>query len=167
MKKDLSKHTAIGWREWVSFPDWGVESIKAKVDTGARTSSLHARDLEYYDEEGVSRVSFTLSPRQRSMKDKLRVSAEVVGFKTVKSSSGCEERRPVVRTRVLVAGRELNAELTLTNRSKMGFRMLLGRAAMRKGFVVFPGKSYLGGKPSTSTNNRNDGSESSGKAEEE
>ncbi|MDC7239584.1 MAG: RimK/LysX family protein [Spirochaetales bacterium] len=166
MKKDLSKLTAIGWREWVSFPEWGVDNIKAKVDTGARTSSLHAGNLKYFEENGVQRVSFNLSPWQRSSKDKVRVSADVVGFKTVKSSSGCEEERPVVRTTVLVAGRELMAELTLTNRSKMGFRMLLGRAAMKK-FMVIPGSSYMGGRPDAETRkkNREAGSLSTGKVE--
>ncbi len=155
MKKDYSKLTPIGWREWISFPDWDVEFLKVKVDTGARTSSLHVGEIEYFEKDSVPWVRFNVYPWQKSLKDSMSVTAPVKDFRNVKSSSGCLQRRPVIMARIQLAGHTFPVELTLTNRSSMGFRMLLGRAAMRKNFIVIPGKSYLGIKPGPEIRNRN------------
>ncbi len=159
MSINLDRMTALGWREWVAFPDWGIDYLKAKVDTGARTSSLHVRNLEYFEKDGAGWARFTVFPWQKSSKETLRVEAPVASYKEVKSSSGCLEKRPVVIARIIVAERELEAELTLTNRSTMGFRMLLGRAVLKKNFLILPGQSYLGGKPPKEVRQKNRGIE--------
>lgn len=147
MKKDLKDLTAIGWREWVSFPEWKVNFIKVKVDTGARTSSLHVSKTVYFEKDSQKWIRFTVHPWQESSKDSVILEAPLVAYKEVKSSSGYLEERPVVRTRISVAGQTIEADITLTNRSQMGFRMLLGREAIRRKFIVIPGLSYIGGKP--------------------
>ncbi len=147
----------IGWREWVRLPVWDVAHIKAKIDTGARTSSLHAFGLEWFERDGVPRVRFQVQPWQRSVDDAVAVDAAVVSTRDVKSSSGAVERRPVVRTPIELAGTTVDAEITLTRRDEMGFRMLIGREALRRRFVVDPGRSYLGGRPPTSVREKNRG----------
>lgn len=159
MKNSFSNLIAIGWREWVSFPDWGIDYLKVKVDTGARTSSLHVKDLEYFEQDSISWVKFFAYPWQESVKNKVRISAPVLSHRNVKSSSGCLERRPVILAKLKIADQEIETEITLTNRSTMGFRMLLGRSAIRNHFMVIAGKSYLGGKPSSEIRKKNRGAE--------
>lgn len=146
---------ALGWREWVALPDWGVDHLKAKVDTGARTSSLHAFDLEWFDHHGEPWVRFEVHPWQRSTSDAVTVAAAVVATRDIKSSSGTVDHRPVVRTTLSIAGATHPAEITLTRRDEMGFRMLVGREAIRNRFVVDPGVSYLGGRPAKTIRRRN------------
>lgn len=157
MKKYYSNLTTIGWREWISFPEWGINNIKVKVDTGAKTSSIHAIELEYFMQDSKQWVRFSINPWQMTSADKIQISAPVNSFKEVKSSSGCIEKRPVVKTAISVSGIRIHVDLTLTNRSDMGFRMLLGRDAMKKHFLIIPGKSYLGGKPSSLIRLKNKG----------
>ena len=145
----------LGWREWVALPDWDVAHMKAKVDTGARTSSLHAFGLEWFDRDGSPWVRFEVHPWQRSTADSVIAEAPVVATRDVKSSSGDVEHRPVVLTSVVLAGRPVTAEVTLTRRDAMGFRMLIGREAVRHRFLVDPGVSYLGGRPDRSIRRRN------------
>ena len=147
----------IGWREWVGFPDWGMPYIKAKVDTGARTSSLHVMNLEWTDKDGERWVQFDISPWQRSHRDTVRASAQVIATRDIKSSSGAIDHRPVILAAVRVAGCDIQAELTLTNRDEMGFRMLLGREAIRHRFLIDPGMSYRGGRPDRITLSKNRG----------
>jgi hypothetical protein len=137
---------AIGWREWVHLPDLGAVTLKAKVDTGARTSALHAFALRRFTVDGVEWVRFDIHPDQRSGIGSTTVECPVADWRTVRSSSGHSERRPVIRTTLEVVQQRLLTEVTLTNRDEMGFRMLLGRAALRKRFVVDPGRSYFGGR---------------------
>lgn len=137
----------IGWREWVQLPDLGVVEVKAKVDTGADSSSLHAFNLERFDREGVPYVRFRVHPRRRSAKSVVECEAELIGEKKVRNPGGRIESRPVIRTRVVVAGEEIEALVNLTSRDEMGFRMLLGRRTIRNRFVVDPGRSYLGPRP--------------------
>lgn len=157
MKKIFSDLIVIGWREWVSFPEWGIDHLKVKVDTGARTSSLHVRDLKYFEKDSKPWVQFYVYPWQESTKNKVLVSTPVVSHRNVKSSSGCLEKRPVILAKLKISDQEIEIELTLTNRSTMGFRMLLGRAAMRNHFMVIAGKSYLGGRPSPEVRKKNRG----------
>jgi hypothetical protein len=133
----------IGWREWVGLPELGVAWVKAKVDTGARSSSLHAWDLRV-DEE-VSVVRFAVHPFQHDDSFTVPVTASLVAVRDVRSSNGDVERRPVIATRAVIGGVIAPIELTLTNRDEMGFRMLLGREALRRRFFVEPGRSFLGG----------------------
>ncbi len=137
----------LGWREWVTLSDWNVSHLKAKVDTGARTSSLHAFDLEWFQLGDAPWVRFEIHPWQRSTSDAIVAEAPVVSTRDIKSSSGLVDHRPVVRTSLVIAGCSVDAEITLTRRDEMGFRMLVGREAIRNRFLVDPGVSYLGGRP--------------------
>jgi hypothetical protein len=136
----------IGWREWIALPELGVEAIKVKVDTGARSSALHAFEIRSFEKGGVEHVRFTIHPRQRDTAVSVEVECPVVGRRWIRSSSGHRSRRPVIRTQVELLGRTWPIEATLTNRDAMGFRMLLGRKAIRGRFLVDVSRSYLGGK---------------------
>ena len=138
----------IGWREWVSLPDLDVPQIKAKVDTGARTSALHVFDLEVFTREGAEWARFGIHPIQRSADEAVAAEAPLTGWRSVRSSNGRSERRPVLMTSITLFGLRWPLELTLTNRDQMGFRMLLGRQAVRRRFLVDPGRSFLAQKSS-------------------
>ena len=132
----------IGWREWVALPDLGLGYIKAKVDTGARTSALHAAGVE----RSGDRVAIRMRPLQRGSDIVIATEAEVIDERIVRDSGGHEEPRLVIRTTLLIGGDTREIEVTLTNRENMGFRMLLGRTAMR-GLAVDPRASYLSQPP--------------------
>lgn len=139
----------IGWREWVALPQFGVVAIKAKVDTGAASSSLHAFGLSRFSgDDGTDRVRFQIQPRQRSRTGRVTVEAEVVEERTVRNPGGRREIRPVIRTALQWSDVIWEAEINLTSRDEMGFRMLLGRKTVKNRFLVDPGSSYLGGRPS-------------------
>jgi hypothetical protein len=140
----------LGWREWVALPELGLTALKAKVDTGARTSSLHATDLEFFEREGHSWVRYLVHPRQRTRIHAVCLESPVVERRAVRPSTGDAEVRPVIRTQARVAGVRFRLELTLTDRTQMGFRMLLGREALRHRFLVNPGRSFLGDTPESS-----------------
>lgn len=149
--------TTIGWREWVSLPDWGVPWVKAKVDTGARTSALHAFDVETFDRAGERWARFTIHPWQDTHADPVLVEAPLLDHRAVRSSSGSAHERPVVHTSMRLAGLVVAVEVTLTRRDEMGFRMLIGRQALRRAFLVDPARSYLGGRPPQEIRRRNRG----------
>ncbi|MFP3949253.1 MAG: ATP-dependent zinc protease [Longimicrobiales bacterium] len=140
----------MGWREWVALPELGVDRIKAKVDTGARSSSLHAFEIERFRRKGVSMVRFAVHPIQRTLRGTVRAEAEVVDQRKVKTSSGVESLRWVIVSDVELMDQRWPIEVTLTRRDTMGFRMLLGRQAIRGHFLVDPGRSFLGEKPTVS-----------------
>jgi hypothetical protein len=144
VKRDLPR---IGWREWVSLPALGVPHIKAKIDTGARTSALHAYGIEVVRRGGHAHVRFVLHPLQRDVARSVAAEVPMVGERQVRSSSGHVSLRPVIRTPVEILGERRDVEFTLVARDEMGFRMLLGRQAIRDGFLVDAGRSYLGGRP--------------------
>ncbi|NJK28246.1 MAG: ATP-dependent zinc protease [Coleofasciculaceae cyanobacterium SM2_3_26] len=140
----------IGWREWLALPDLGIGKIKAKIDTGARSSAIHAFDISPYEEAGRLMVRFSVHPYQRDRDYTIAAQAPVLDRRSVRSSSGQSDLRYVVLTDVLLAdgaqpGCRWAIELTLTNRDMMGFRMLLGRQAVRRCFLVDPGRSFLFG----------------------
>ncbi len=137
----------IGWREWVGLPDLGIQRIKAKVDTGARSSSLHAYDVEEFDRGGETFVRFKVHPVQRDYSTVVRARAKVLEYRSIRSSSGRASLRPVIIADIALLGAVWPVELTLANRDEMGFRMLLGREAFRGRFLVDAGRSYYGGKP--------------------
>lgn len=136
----------IGWREWVGLPELGIKHIKVKVDSGARSSSLHAIDLKTFDRDGVQWVRFKVHPLQRSKDQTVVVEAVVLEFRSVRSSSGIAKMRPVIVTDIELLGTIWPVELTLASRDEMGFRMLLGREAFRGRFLVDGGTSYYGGR---------------------
>ena len=133
----------IGWREWVSLPGLGIEWVKAKVDTGARSSSLHAWDVRVDAAAGA--VEFAVHPFQGDDDTTVLVAAPLLDVRDVRSSNGDVERRPVIAIGAVIAGLEVPIELSLTNRDEMGFRMLLCRTAVRRRFLVDPGRSFRGG----------------------
>lgn len=137
----------VGWREWVGLPDLGIAHLKAKVDTGARTSALHAHDLELVDRDGRTWARFEVHPHQYDDGDAVAVELPLIDHREVRPSSGEPEERPVVTTTLVLAGRPVDVEVTLARRDAMGFRMLVGREALRQGFLVDPSASYLGGRP--------------------
>lgn len=132
----------IGWREWISLPDLGVDRIKVKVDTGARTSSLHAYDVERYRRGSNEFVRFSLHPMQRDSKTSVICESRLLDERKIRSSNGVRELRPVIQTEIEIAGLLWPIEITLTSRDNMGFRMLLGREAIRRRCRVDPGRSY-------------------------
>ncbi|WP_268236553.1 ATP-dependent zinc protease family protein [Microbacterium album] len=137
----------VGWREWIGLPDLGVDWMKAKIDTGAQTSSLHAFALHEFERDGKAWVRFEIHPWQRSSDDAVQVELPVHDRRRVRSSSGHAEKRVVVLLELRLTDRSVLAEVTLTRRDAMGFRMLIGRQALRQGFLVDSAASYLGGKP--------------------
>lgn len=146
MPRPKKPRTLVGWREWIALPELGVDRIKAKVDTGARSSALHAFDMKRFSRNGEAWIRFSVHPLQRSGREEVRAEARVIEERKVRSSSGVETLRPVILTRIAWFGEEREIELTLTRRDSMGFRMLLGRQALRGQYVVDPGKSYIGGR---------------------
>ena len=135
-----------GWREWVELPSLGVGPIKAKVDTGARTSAIHADAIEEFHRGGDLWARFLVHPNQRSKRGATWCEAPVADQRTVRDSGGRTEERYVVKTDLRIGEQTWPIEITLTSRDSMGFRMLLGRTALRKRLLVDPGRSYLVGK---------------------
>jgi hypothetical protein len=133
----------IGWREWVSFPDLGIPMIKAKVDTGARSSSLHAMHIKEFKKRGKDFVSFQVHPFQNNIRQTVKAEAEVLDKRLVKSSSGHVSQRFVIKTTLELLGESIQIDLNLASRDQMGFRCLIGRQALRKKFVVDPARSFL------------------------
>ena len=151
----------IGWREWVSLPELGIAHIKAKIDTGARSSCLHAFEIEPFKRESQWMVRFDVHPVQRRDDICVRCEAEIHDVRHVRSSSGEVSERFVILTLVHWMGETWPVELTLANRSEMGFRMLVGREAIRNRMIVDPGRSYFGGRRSKKHRRRKPGSEPS------
>ena len=133
----------IGWREWVGLPDLAIAHIKAKVDTGAKTSALHAFYVRPFERDGMPWVRFGVHPLQGTVEQVIECEAPVKDVRRVTDSGGHAEMRPVIETTLLVQGERRLIELTLTDRENMRFRMLLGRSALKRRFVVDSGKSFL------------------------
>ncbi len=142
----MENFLTVGWREWVSLPELDIPRIKTKVDTGARTSALHAFDLHPFTENDVQRIRFRIHPKQRDRQKELVCIADVADRRTVTNSGGQSEVRWVVSTLLSIGMHSWPIELTLTNREDMKFRMLLGRTALNNHALVNSSASYLIGK---------------------
>ncbi|GAA4109966.1 RimK/LysX family protein [Knoellia locipacati] len=147
----------VGWREWVRMPSADVPWIKTKIDTGARSSAVHAFDLERFEREGEPWVRFSIHPWQATDEDPVVLERPVVDERVVRSSNGSSEPRLVVELEIVLARRRLTTEVTLSRRDEMGFRMLIGRETLRHGFLVDPAESYLGPRPKVHFRRRNRG----------
>jgi hypothetical protein len=139
----MKHHPSIGWREWVSLPDLGIDKIKAKVDTGARTSALHAFSLQLFKENFRDRIRFDIHPLQHNTVKMVTCVADVVDLRWVSDSGGHREERFVINTPVVMGEEIWPIEITLTERDTMLFRMLLGRSAIRHRYLVNPARSFI------------------------
>lgn len=147
---DFSKQTPItvGWREWAGLPELGVPAIKVKIDTGARTSALHAVNIERKRQGGTDVVAFSIQPLQRNNKILIRAEAPLVDIRSVSDSGGHAENRFVVRSCIELGGMTEEIDISLTERHSMLFRMLIGRTALAGNVFVDPSASYLCGRKS-------------------
>lgn len=142
-----SDRLVVGWREWVSIPTLGIEWIKAKMDTGARTSAIDAENIKVFTDRGAPHVSFAVFAHQRKLLPAIACVAPIVDERKVTSSSGHQQRRYIIEIELKLAGESWPIEVSLAERDNLDFRMLLGRAAIRERCVVDPAHSFLTGLP--------------------
>lgn len=143
---DINNFHIIGWREWVSLPELGLARIKAKCDTGAKTSVLHAFLLEPFKQNGKHMIHFSIHPLQRTTEVVHNCTAEIIDIRWISDSGGHIERRYVIQSQLVIGATTKNIEITLTNRDSMRFRMLLGRSALKDHFLINPNLSYTNKK---------------------
>ncbi|MEI6543127.1 MAG: ATP-dependent zinc protease [Methylococcales bacterium] len=147
MSNITSSLPMLGWREWVGLPELNISQIKAKIDTGARSSALHAFAIEPYRKDGHRWVMFAIHPKQRNSDIFIECHAPIKDRRIVSDSGGHKQRRYVIETQLILGQSIINAEMTLTNRDSMLFRMLIGRTTMNNRFIIDPNASYLQSKP--------------------
>lgn len=145
-KSKYAARDTIGWREWAALPDLGVNRINAKIDTGAKTSAIHAFRVDVAEMDDGPWVEFFLHPRRRRKVPEVSCRAPLIEMRRIKSSNGQMEERPVINTPLRMGARIWPIELTLTNRDAMGYRLLIGRDALAGHFLIKPDASYLLGK---------------------
>lgn len=138
----------IGWREEVGLPELGLPIVRAKIDTGARTSALHATNVERFEQNGAIWVSFCVPDPDGAQGHVCQ--AALIEERSIKNTSGISELRPIISTKLMLARRHWHIELSLADRFNMGFDLILGRTAIRgHRILVNPGRSNLAGKPAT------------------
>ncbi len=152
--KSNNKFT-VGWREWVALPELGLAAVKAKVDTGARTSALHAFQVDRFSEAGAPWARLHIHPQQHNQDTVVVAEAAIIDEREVTDSGGHREKRIVISTTLSLAEQQWPIEVTVTDRDSMLFRMLLGRTAMRGHIVVDPSKSFYLGRGPGKTKARN------------
>jgi len=136
----------LGWREWIALPELNLPAIKVKVDTGAKTSSLHSFDIERYSRNSIDMIKFLVNPVQKNSQLVVECHSPILDQREVIDSGGHKEMRYVIDSLISIGNKSWSIELSLTNRDSMRFRMLLGRRAMEHSAMVEPGASYLNGK---------------------
>jgi hypothetical protein len=141
----------LGWREWVTLPELNLEHIKAKIDTGARSSALHAFAIEPYRKHNQRWVMFAIHPEQHNTELVIECHAAIKDRRMVSDSGGHKQRRYVIETQLLLGSAIISAEMTLTNRDSMLFRMLIGRTTLNDRFLIDPSASFCQGIPNTPT----------------
>lgn len=144
----------LGWREWVALPEFNINQIKAKIDTGARSSALHAFAIDPYRKGGQRWVMFAIHPKQKYSDVSIECHAMVKDRRLVSDSGGHKQRRYVIETQLILGQSIIRTEMTLTNRDSMLFRMLIGRTLINTRFIIDPSASYLQGKPDIYKHNR-------------
>ncbi len=147
VKKKKKEKRLIGWKEWCALPELNIKEIKAKTDTGACTSALHAQILSISEYNGDKFIRFRVFPHQSDRYASKVCKALLVAERYVMSSNGMREKRYVIRTIVTLGKLSFATEITLTDRSPLRFRMLLGRLALKKTFLIDPAKSHIQGRP--------------------
>lgn len=140
---DQNHKTIIGWREWVALPELGISRIKAKIDTGARTSALHAFALRPFRENNQDKINFDIHPIQRNRDTVITCTADIIDRRIVTDSGGHTEERYVIKTPLKIGKYTFPIEITLTERDSMLFRMLLGRSTLIEHFIINPAQSYM------------------------
>ena len=148
------KKLIIGNEEWCAFPTLGIPAIKARTDSGAKTSAIHAVNIHPFKRGQGTWVKFEVHPLQKDRKTTVYCEAVVLDRRSLKSSSGCTEKRYVIRVPMRIGKHTWEIELTLTNRDSMGYRMLLGREAMAYRILIDPTGSFYFGKKTTGQINR-------------
>lgn len=143
-----STSSFVGWREWVALPELGIPAVKVKIDTGARTSALHAVDIKRINKNGRDMVRFTVQPIQRNSSVLVRAEAPLIDIRSVSDSGGHSEKRFVISSRLTMGSMDTEIDITLTERNTMLFRMLVGRTALADNVMVDPAASYLCGRKS-------------------
>ncbi|MGZ8194071.1 MAG: ATP-dependent zinc protease family protein [Methylosarcina sp.] len=147
MTEFSTQKAVLGWREWVSLPELDIRMIKAKIDTGARSSALHAYTIDPYFIGGQRWIMFAIHPKQKHRNVSIECHAPVKDRRLVTDSGGHKQRRYVIETNIMLGQALIRTEVTLTNRDTMLFRMLLGRTAINNHYIIDPSASYLQGKP--------------------
>lgn len=147
----MNEKLKLGWREWCALPDLGIPAIKAKIDTGAKTSCLHTFGIEPFEENGRLFVRFFVHPLQKNEQVELECTAPVKAQREVSDSGGHKEMRYIIETTLLIGDKSKRIEMSLTNRDSMRFRMLLGRRAMDENTRIEPAASYVNGKLKSKT----------------
>jgi hypothetical protein len=143
---DFSNQLRVGWREWLSLPELGIPAIKAKVDTGARTSCIHASQIRLVQRDGQTWVDFLCAPLREHSSFTVHCQAPLADERQVSDSGGHKSLRPFVSTRLEIGGQSWPIEVSLADRRRMKLPMLLGRTAMQGRIAVYPGESYLTGR---------------------
>lgn len=146
LSKKKAARLEIGWREWVELPALCERRILAKIDTGAKTSAIHAHRVRELVVDGRPHVEFYIHPVQKMRRPEVHCLAPIHDRRTIKSSNGAEQERIVIVTKLRLGGRVREIELSLANRDDMGFRLLLGRDALRKNVIIHPARSFLLGR---------------------
>jgi hypothetical protein len=140
MAKKKKEKRAVGWKEHVALPDLKIKSVIAKIDTGANVATIDAANIKFITKNDIKYVKFTVKKRNNTIR---KTSAPLAGFKRIKSSNGDVEKRPYIKTDILMDGITKNIELTLTNRGPMDYTMLIGRKALGRRWVVNPSTGFL------------------------